>query len=216
MGTSIIGMGLAWWAAKGSLGLFFAGLFISTFLTPAAALDETTLLHSLKSLAAVVIPIALFWLYRGRHHARHDYSMGPGDNRSSHLFLCPWRHPPCAGPPENSSFVRDIDRHDSWRCLAQLADLAACQRRRRDRFAIQHLVALNPPLTINGILTAEPAWTEHSVAYHLTNLNQDIPIQLPEGVGPCAGLHAAMATALWLAAFVKNRRTAKHAKNSVG
>ena len=51
---------------------------------------------------------------------------------------------------------------------------------------VQHLVAVHPPLAINGILTNEPAWTERSLAYHLTNLNQDVPIRLPANAAACA------------------------------
>src|SRR5439155_25739186 len=50
--------------------------------------------------------------------------------------------------------------------------------------AIQRLVDLHPGLVLNGILTATPPWTEQAIAYHLTALNQDIPIDLPHSPGP--------------------------------
>jgi len=68
-----------------------------------------------------------------------------------------------------------------------------------------HLVTLSPPLTINGILTGEPAWTEQSLAYHLTNLNQDIPIILPSSPWTCAAAHCAIGLILGSLALVPRR-----------
>jgi hypothetical protein len=62
---------------------------------------------------------------------------------------------------------------------------------------VANLVRIHPPLTINGILTNEPAWTERSVAYHLTNLNQDIPISLPESIWACVAVHGLIGLILW-------------------
>jgi len=45
---------------------------------------------------------------------------------------------------------------------------------------IYWLVQTHPPLVANGVLTWEPPWSEHSLAYlRLTNLNQDVMYQLP-------------------------------------
>ena len=74
--------------------------------------------------------------------------------------------------------------------------------------AVQKLVKVSPPLTINGILTNEPAWTERSLAYHFTDLNQDVPIQLPANAGACAALHGSLGFVLWLAAMVRWRESA--------
>jgi hypothetical protein len=39
--ASIVAMIACWWAAGNSLGLFFGGLFVVTFLTPAAVLQNS-------------------------------------------------------------------------------------------------------------------------------------------------------------------------------
>jgi hypothetical protein len=70
---------------------------------------------------------------------------------------------------------------------------------------IRSLVAVHPPLVINGILTAEPAWTERSVAYHLTNLNQDVAIELPRNRVACAFVHGVFGLVLWGVAFMPRR-----------
>jgi hypothetical protein len=64
----------------------------------------------------------------------------------------------------------------------------------------QKLVAVHPPLVINGVLTNEPAWTERSIAYHLTDLNQDVAIELPASGWKCAAAHGILVVALWAAA----------------
>ena len=68
---------------------------------------------------------------------------------------------------------------------------------------VQNLVWLHPPLVINGILTGEPAWTERSLAYHLTDLNQDVPIRLPANVGQCVAVHGILGLVLWWAGLMQ-------------
>jgi hypothetical protein len=68
---------------------------------------------------------------------------------------------------------------------------------------IRALVAVHPPLVANGILTAEAAWTERSVAYHLTNLNQDVPIAMPSNGLVCAAVHGVLGLVLWVVALAR-------------
>jgi hypothetical protein len=209
-GVTFAAMAFAWWAARGSLGLFFAGLFTTTFLTPAAALDEPSVFHSLKSLAAVAIPIALIWLiavattpdtitqWTEATIVLLAYSLALA---GISLALARLRLPPLFATSIAITIALAWLTWPIWLPPNAGPEL---------NHTIQHLVALNPALTINGILTAEPAWTEHSVAYHLTNLNQDIPIELPSSIAPCAALHTIIATALWLAALIKTRKSPPH------
>jgi hypothetical protein len=59
------------------------------------------------------------------------------------------------------------------------------------------MVNLHPPLVANGILTHESPWTEKSIAYQLTTLDQDVPIRLPTSIGPCAENCVVTGLALW-------------------
>jgi hypothetical protein len=70
---------------------------------------------------------------------------------------------------------------------------------------VRSLVAVHPPLVINGILTAEPSWTERSVAYQLTDLNQDVAIELPRNCDACALLHGIFGVVLWVIAILRPR-----------
>jgi hypothetical protein len=58
---------------------------------------------------------------------------------------------------------------------------------------ISKLVPLNPPLVANGILTFTAPWTEQSIAYGLTLLDQDVPMRLPTTALPCIALEFASA-----------------------
>ena len=62
IGASIAGSAICWWAAGNSLGLFFGGLFIATFLAPAAVLGRRKVVPAMIGLAAVAGPVAAVWL----------------------------------------------------------------------------------------------------------------------------------------------------------
>src|SRR5580704_1904581 len=58
---SSLGMGACWWAAGPSLGLFFGGLFVATFLTPAGVLCGKVG-AGIGGLIAVVAPVVGVWM----------------------------------------------------------------------------------------------------------------------------------------------------------
>jgi hypothetical protein len=58
------------------------------------------------------------------------------------------------------------------------------------------LMSVHPALVINGILKFTPPWTESAIAYRLTVLDQDLPIQLPHSAVPCVVFNSLMAIAL--------------------
>ena len=48
---------------------------------------------------------------------------------------------------------------------------------------VDWLVPAHPPLALNAVLKHLGIWTEQAIAYrHLTNLGQDVPYQLPDGI----------------------------------
>jgi hypothetical protein len=56
-----------------------------------------------------------------------------------------------------------------------------------------NLVPVHPLLVINGVLPQLGVWSEHPIAYHLTNIGQDISYTLPHSILPCLILHLAVA-----------------------
>ena len=194
-----------WWAAGNSLGLFFGGLFAATFLTPAAVLGSGNFARAISGLAVVVGPIVIVWVIpvlKGVGYARTMGANGldPGgifSRRSAGIALVLAR----LGCPAVFAAAVAIVIGLAW--LTWPVWLSSILVASGLGGIVQHLVAVHPPLVINGILTNEPAWTERSLAYHLTNLNQDVPIQLPTNAAACAAMHGILGLVLWAAAMVR-------------
>jgi hypothetical protein len=58
-------------------------------------------------------------------------------------------------------------------------------------------VALHPLLAINGIVPQLGFWTEHQIAYGLTNVGQDVQYQLPRSPWPIIAVQAGSGLVLW-------------------
>ncbi len=192
------------WAAGNSLGLFFGGLFAATFLTPAAVLGSGNFARAISGLAVVVGPIVIVWVIpvlKG--------SDTPGQWAQTVLILAAYSAAVAgialvlarAGCPAVFAAAVAIVIGLAW--LTWPVWLSSILVASGLGGIVQHLVAVHPPLAINGILTNEPAWTERSLAYHLTNLNQDVPIRLPTNAAACAAMHGILGLVLWAAAMVR-------------
>jgi hypothetical protein len=201
VGASLAGCAACWWAAGTSLGLFFGGLFLVTFLTPAAILEQKEFRGIALSLAASVGPIAATWLIAD---LKTSDTIGQWIEATTVLIAYTLAIAGIAvllsacKLPEIFAAAIAIILGLAW--LTWPVWLSATLVNHEANSAVENLVKLHPPLVINGILTGEPAWTEMSLAYHLTNLNQDVPIRLPSSVIPCAALHAIIGIGFWLAA----------------
>jgi hypothetical protein len=200
--------GACWWAAGSSLGLFFGGLFVATFLTPAAVLESDTLARAIGGLAAVLGPVAIVWLIPVLKVADT-----PGQWAQTVLVLAAYsgavggiaRVLARVGWPVVFAAAVAIVLGLAW--LTWPVWLSSILVGSGLGGTVGHLVAVHPPLAINGILTNEPAWTERSLAYHLTDLNQDVPIRLPANAAACAALHGILGLVLWTAAMVRRRKS---------
>jgi len=195
-----------WWAAGDSLGLFIGGLLIATFLVPPIVLQNPTIGTTSLGFALVLLPITIVWFGAVMKGA------DPFSQWAACVLVLACYAVPIAGfslllaragiPPIFASAIAVILgllwlAWPIWLCNFLLSS-------GHDSLAA-HLVTLSPPLTINGILTGEPAWTERSLAYHLTNLNQDIPIVLPSSPWTCAAAHCAIGLILGSLALVPHR-----------
>jgi hypothetical protein len=198
-GASLAGCAACWWAAGTSLGLFLGGLFVVTFLIPAAVLGQKNLRAAIVAFAAAVAPVALAWLIATSKIPDTiaqwievttillAYALAISGIA---LFLVR-----CKCPEILAAAITVII------ALAWLTWPIWLSDAHPSNAAIGTLVKIHPPLTINGILTNEPAWTEMSVAYHLTNLNQDVPIRLPSTPMACAVAHGLIGILFWTAAY---------------
>ena len=199
---SLIASAACAWAAGSSLGLFFGGLFVATFLTPAGVLQQKHLVAAIGGLIAVVAPVAGIWLiavfestdtfgqWIEATMVLAAYALAIGGIA---LALARLKLPPV--------FAASLAILLGLAWLSWPVWLSTALVRGGLSWTVQHLVWLHPPLVINGILTAEPAWTERSLAYHLTDLNQDVPIQLPANAGACLAVHGVLGLILWWMGF---------------
>jgi hypothetical protein len=195
-----------WWAAGDSLGLFIGGLMIATFLIPPIVLQNPTGGPAAAGFALVLLPVAIVWFGAVMKGA------DPFPQWAACVLVLATYALALAGialllaragiSPIFASAAAVILglawlTWPIWLCDFLLS-------RGLDSLA-GHLVRFSPPLTINGILTGEPAWTERSLAYQLTNLNQDIPIVLPGAPWMCAAAHGVIGLVLCSLAFVRRR-----------
>jgi len=199
-GLSALACGACYWAAGPSLGLFFGGFFVATFLAPAAAVSSVRMI---PRLIAVTVGIAVAWtivIFQTPNTAGQwallvlvliAYAIAMAG-----LALAAMR---LGLPPVVASAVAMV-LGLAW--LTWPIWLAP-QFDRMSTGLIDRLVAVHPPLVANGILTSEPPWTHRTLAYHLTRLNQDVPAALPTSVIPCAALHLAIGGVLMALSAVR-------------
>jgi hypothetical protein len=208
IGTSLAGCAACWWAAGNSLGLFFGGLFVVTFLTPAAILGQKNLRGVICGLAAVAGPIAAIWLIAT---LKTSDALGHWIAATAVLVTYALSIAGIAALsnrcklPEIVAAALTIVIGLAW--LTWPVWLSATLETSGAKGAVENIVNIHPPLVINGILTRTPAWTEMSLAYHLTNLNQDVPVRLPNSAVACVVVHGMVGISFWLAAEGIAKRT---------
>ncbi|MGD0541692.1 MAG: hypothetical protein ABSB33_09265 [Tepidisphaeraceae bacterium] len=209
IGASLAGCAACWWAAGTSLGLFFGGLFVVTFLTPAAVLGQQNLRSAICALAATVGTVAVVWLIAT---LKTSDTLGQWFGAATVLLTYALAIagiavlPAACKLPEVFAAAMAIVIGLAW--LTWPVWLSPTIQKHETNAAVENMVKIHPPLVINGILKREPAWTEMSLAYHLTNLNQDVPIRMPSSAAPCAAFHAVLGIGLCTAtsAIARKRR----------
>jgi hypothetical protein len=195
---SLLASAACGWAAAGSLGLFFGGLFTVTFLTPAGVLQQKTRVAAIGGLTAVVGPVAGTWLI-----AVFESADTIGQWVEATMVLAAYALMisgialALARVKLPTVFAAGLAILLGLAWLAWPVWISGTLVRGGFGGIVQNLVWLHPPLAINGILTGEPAWTERSLAYHLTDLNQDVPIRLPANAAACLAVHGVLGLVLW-------------------
>lgn len=192
---SLAASAACYWAAGPTLGVFVGGFFVATFLAPVAALAE----RRPTVIAAVVAPIMGVWLAAALESGDPvrqwvqvsivlaAYALAAGGTASV-LGRC--------GLPKTMAAATAISIGLAW--LSWPVWLSPHLARGP---GVDFLIKVHPPLVANGVLIQEPVWTERSIAYHLTELDQDVPMQLPGGIGACVAVHGVLGALLWWAAI---------------
>jgi hypothetical protein len=177
---SIIGIVACYLAAGPTLGLFIGGFFLATFLVPTAPID------------AILIPIAAVWLLA---------IFNTSDTIGQWAELCLALFAYSLAISGLSKLLVRLKFSESLATAIPITIGLAWltwpiwlspQFGHLNSAFVNDLVNLHPPLVANGVLLSESPWPERTLAYHLTRLNQDIPMRMPTNTIACTLLHAAI------------------------
>lgn len=184
-----------------SLGLFFAGVFACALLVPPLAVAEWGLARPLVAAGSVAAGVAGVWLYvilrphpEGEPYPRLEQWPACAVVAAAFAFAL-------AGLALLLRFARVTPAVASFATmLVGLAWLTwpvwmSPWTGGRDEL-VAALVRPHPPLVLNGVLVGEAGmWNQRSLAYHMTNLDQDVPYLLPKSIWPAVLVHAAVGAA---------------------
>jgi hypothetical protein len=167
------------------LGIVIAGLFIVVLIVPALTAGKRRLTGRLRTTVTVTVAVAAAWLLFGQAPIGQWCAAAVLLGSVAFVSLAATfalenarLHPVLAAA---AVVVIGV----AW--LAWPVWLSPWLDGSVPRRLTAMLVEIHPPLVANGILTATPPWTELTVAYHLTVLNQDVPIAMPMSILPCVG-----------------------------
>lgn len=182
-------------AAGPTLGLFLGLLVFATLIVPPVTAAAQARRERMLGLAAVVIPFVITWFIASRRN-----EMLIGEWAASSLVLAAFALG-LSGVSAALSVSR-FGRHTAavigvllglawltwpiW--LSRTWDGEASSR------WVNPLVALHPGLAINYPHLGQ--WAEQSIAYHLTDLNQNVPYAPPRTVLACVLFHLAIGAGL--------------------
>lgn len=195
-----VAAGLAGYALAGpSLGLFFWGFFLLTFFIPAAVLAARDTKEALIRIGVITAAVAIVWLIAVWQTpdtlaqwaqlvlvlAAYGLLIGMIALLAARTHM---------GFPLANGLAVLLGL--AWLCwpLWFLPYLA--------KFGVgtaNFMVDIHPPLVANGILVGESPWTEKSLAYQLTSLNQDVPVELPKHGWLCIAVHGGLGMVILLA-----------------
>lgn len=196
-------------AAGASLGVYFGGLFVLTLLVPPLVLGQPRIGWRIVSAAAVTVGVSAVWAVTAARSATSagEWVAAAGVATAYTTALL--------GIASILSKPRlPIVLASAVTVMAGFAWMTwpiwlSPELRAQSQTRVQWLVRLYPPLVLNGVLKQTAPWTEQTLAYHLTNLNQDVPFQLPDSAAACIAVHSAVGLALIGASCAPIRRRAR-------
>jgi hypothetical protein len=192
-------MAISWLATGPSLGLFFSGLFLAAVLTPPIVLIHRQGRGRLVPTSAILNGIAIIWLitcFTGTISLLQWFDC--------YVVLLAW----CVALTGLASFLERFRIHPVFASAITITLallwmtwpvwLSATMRNWSRPMLVHWLVQLNPPLAINGILVHLGPWTQMPMAYHLTDLGQNIAYALPTHGLACIVGHLLLGSTLLL------------------
>jgi hypothetical protein len=187
--------GLCYSAAGASLGLYLGGVVVASVAAPGVALAERGVWQRAIAVGAVVDGVGTIWLI-----GAIASNVTIGQWLGCYLLLLAYVAA-LWGVAELLSALRiealiaaavSVTAALAW--LTWPIWLSPWLSGSGSARVAAILVGGHPLFAINGALRGSVAiWTEQSVMYQLTNLNQDVPYVLPASVWPAALVHAGLA-----------------------
>jgi hypothetical protein len=184
-------------AAGASLGLYFGGTLLATIVAPPVVLAHETLARRAFAYAGVVDGVGLVWLIAA---LRSETTLG--DWLACYVLLAAYvlalaglallmlRLRAGAIAASATAVVAGL----LW--LTWPVWLSPWLSGDRGAAIVAWLAPAHPLLAINGVLFHLGAWSEQQLAYHLTNLQQDVPYRLPTNALPSIAAHLLIGAAL--------------------
>jgi hypothetical protein len=201
-----------YWACGWSLGTFIGGLLITTALVPPGTLASDTLRNQLLSLTLTVTPIIVLWLvatcqtetlfreWLGCTAVLITYGLALAGLSATFRTL---------RLSATVSAAITIALALAW--LTWPIWLSRTWDGESSAPAIARWAALHPALVIK--IPNLGAWPEQSIAYHLTDLNQNVSYNAPPTVWTCVLTHGVLGALLLGFATWLPARPARRARN---
>jgi hypothetical protein len=189
-----------------SLGFFFGGFFVAALVAPAAIFSARCVRSGILPVAFTALAISLMWL--GGVH-RDEASFGQWLELGLLVFCLSFALAGLAGLlgrylGQTIAIALVVLLGLAW--LIWPVWLCTYLAKSGSQTTADALVEISPLLTANGVLKNESPISERTVAYQLTNLNQDIAMSLPDSPWKCAGFHALIAAGSFGMIYVVRRR----------
>lgn len=194
--------GIACYLAGGpTLGLFFGPILFASILAPPLVLAERDLIGRLFVAGAIIDGIAVVWLAAVIFSPTTLLQW-----LTCYLVLIAWVAALWGVAAALDRLLRLALAAQAVTVILALAWLTwpvwlSPWLIGRDGASIAAwLTPAHPLLAINGVLAHLGIWSEQGIAYHLTNLGQDVPYELPASMLPAVLLHLLVGiTMIWLA-----------------
>jgi len=182
---ALVTAGAAYCAAGPSLGLIIGGYLAVALLVPPFVASQDCIKKRIASSAAIVAGVATAWLtLLGSNRASAIEWIEVTLVLGASAILLTAIASLCRRVGLSIAVTAAICTSLSIAWIAWPLWLSApMSNGTLSSTAVAWLLRFHPILLSNGILTFTPPWTEQTIAYQLSILNQDVPINLPTNPG---------------------------------
>ena len=209
-----LAMLVCWHVAGISLGFFFGGFFVAVLVAPAAIFSAPCVRSGILPVALTAFAISLVWLFGVNRTAA---TFGEWIELGLMVFCLSFALAGLSGflgryLGQTIAIALVVLLGLAW--LTWPVWLCTYLAESGSQRTADALVETSPLLTANGVLRNESPISERTVAYQLTNLNQDIAMSLPDSPWKCAGFHALLAGGCFGMIYVVRRRERFNARRA--